>query len=208
MRWCDWCGGQLLGGERGIHDECVTDKAKAARARKKAKNGNTLKVDGNGDWLVVTDATADLYVFVTEGDIACATPHDPVRCAIAKALRRTVGDEAAAAEIHRTMAYVKARNDDGAWYWLRFWLPEKTRRLIAEFDRTKTANPGGYRLQAVPAWRTLGRQRESEHRSRARKRAGTVQERARTENRRSGKVLTLSDTVRNGSGHVHHKVVD
>jgi hypothetical protein len=211
-RWCEWCALALRPGTpeyaAGIHEACEPAKAKAARARRKAKKGNTFKADGEGGWLVVRDATADLYVFVTKDDVACATPLDQTRCAIAKAVRRTVGDEAAAAEIHRTMAYVKALDSKGEWYWLRFWLPNETRRLIDEFDRTGETNPGGYRLQAVPAWRTLGRQREAWHRSAARKRAGTTQPRAKTENRRAGKVVSLADTVRNGSGHVPHRVVE
>jgi hypothetical protein len=123
--------------------------------------------------LVKLDATADVLVFLTDGDIAAGIPHDCMRCAVAQGIRRMVGREDIAVEIYPTVAYITMPVDErtlkdnqrfgtpGAdtlhpndLAQVRFFVDRTCREQILHFDDTEMADPGGYRFRAmVPSQR-------------------------------------------------------
>lgn len=113
------------------------------------------------DGLPVVEAKADLMIFVTPEDVACATPKEPCQCAIAQAVRRSAGT-AAEAEIHHGIAYIKAPLEDGTMAWQRFRLSPRTRKRVERFDLTGLADTAGYLLKAPTKTQTLAyRQRQA-----------------------------------------------
>ncbi len=154
---------------------------------------NRVRKDG----VPVVDATADVTIYVTAPDVACASQKDPCACAVAQAVKRTVGDQAEA-EVWRSFAYVKAPREDGSMAWTRFRLSPATRKRIVEFDLTGVAPVAGYVLKAPTPTQTLEYRRKQ--------RAKSVRRPGSRRVRTGGQVTLGSNDVRNGAGHVHHRV--
>lgn len=148
------------------------------------------------DGLPVVEAEADLYVYVTEEDISCGVRKDPCRCAIAQAVKRSVGHVGGEAEIHRGIAYVKAPDEEGEMVWRRFRLGPRTRQRVEMFDKTGIADPAGYLLKAPTKTQRLDYRRAQA--KKAVKRPGS-RGRIRTRER-----INIDEMVRSGSGVVHH----
>jgi hypothetical protein len=126
------------------------------------------------------DAIADMMIWVTDRDIACATPRDHCTCAVAQAISRTVGHPSARAVIYPTSAWVlvpvdaaTARHEYnrgralvvGELAWLHFLIDRELSQQIQEFDRTGIALPSGYRLRRPRPSQTLNQRkiRNGEH---------------------------------------------
>jgi hypothetical protein len=137
------------------------------------------------------DASADLYINVVEEDIECAIPRDHCNCAVAQAIKRSVGREDAEAVIFPTVAYVLMPADratiraskasrsiqPGDLVWHRFRIGEALSTQILSFDETGEAQPGGFRFrppspsQRLTAKREASRNRQAPHRAISQRRA-------------------------------------
>lgn len=114
------------------------------------------------------DATADLYVNVIEGDVACAVSGDHCKCAVAQAIKRAVGREDAEAVIFPSVAYVLMPADTrtirenhvkvkrGVLAWHRFRISPELAAQILSFDETGEFAPDGYRFRAPTPSQRLG----------------------------------------------------
>jgi hypothetical protein len=91
----------------------------------------------------VQDAKAPLTVEVTREDIKGASTKKPEACAVARAIVRETGAEAA--RVHLSRTYVK-RNGS----WRRYYTPNDVRSEVVAFDRGGKFEPGAYALMPMP----------------------------------------------------------
>lgn len=112
----------------------------------------------------VRDAKKDLRVFAGPEDIIGAVRGDPECCVFANACKRLYHSRKVV--FMRSVAYVELIQDDATHVVERFTVTPKMKALIAEFDSTGNAAPGGYLLTAPPAGSTLDAKRESDQRRR------------------------------------------
>lgn len=129
---------------------------------------------------IVVDAVANIYVYVTDRDVQCATPKDPCQCAVAQAIKRMVGDDEVDVYIKPTTAVVKMpldkdtkmapRNSDyrkeleiGDIVWHRFIIKKQLRAEIEAFDEDGIAMPGAYIFKAPLESETLKHKRENNY---------------------------------------------
>lgn len=163
--------------------------------------------------LPVEDATEDFFIVPDQGlDIDQATRRDPENCAFALACKRLYGSTAVV--FFRTTAYVDLPDENNKRTVKRFYLPNPTKRLIADLDRGKKVSTAGFKLLAPTPSQTLEGMREQQRRHRARKPlidgqaeeiVGTVGQAAKPRAkspRRTPRASSL-DGVRSGTGLVH-----
>lgn len=127
---------------------------------------------------VVVDATADVLWGLTEQDSSCATPLDPCNCAVAQAVKRVLGHDAAV-EIHLSVAYIRMPCDQktaqadfnkgrgakqGELAWHRFRLDPVLGEEIKVFDATgKPISSGIHRFRAPTPSQTLAAKAARSH---------------------------------------------
>src|SRR5262245_2431858 len=108
-------------------------------------NKTTKKVR-TWEGIPVRDSERELWIFPTQQDITAAIPKDEQFCVFANTCRGVYGSTRVI--FLRTTAYVELLDEQGQKIIERFQLGDKTKRAIAEFDKTGPAQPGGYLLSA------------------------------------------------------------
>jgi len=98
----------------------------------------------------LVDATQDLEIEITKGDVSKADKKKPENCAAAVACKRMLNTEV---EVHISRTYVK---DNKRQCWIRFLTPESVGREITSFDRGSSFEIGTYNLKAPTAAVRLG----------------------------------------------------
>lgn len=106
---------------------------------KYVKKSQRFKLDG----LKVRDGKKSLEVHVTSRDIAKGVPHDPCRCAFAKALMRTTG--AQQARVHSSRIYLEQNG-----VYRRYLVTKGMTEQLELFDRTGDMGEGVYEIVPVP----------------------------------------------------------
>lgn len=130
----------------------------------------------------VVEAERDIQIYLQDIHILKAAPADPTNCAFACALKDTL--HSPWAYIWKMWAYIALPDDRGQMVAFRFAVPKRTQELIVEFDKTGSAEPGGYWFKAPPPGSTI-----TARRSRDRKYRQDVRE---------GKRVIPSNTVKRG----------
>lgn len=90
----------------------------------------------------VEDASEPLVITVNKTDVRIGAKKNADTCAMARALCRQTGCEAA--KVHFSRAYIKQGRK-----WLRFAVPPALRSEVLAFDRGGEFAPGEYRLHPV-----------------------------------------------------------
>jgi hypothetical protein len=143
--------------------------------------------------LQIVDAKKELRVFVNKTDTANAIKKDPANCAFSNACRRLYGTRAVV--FFRTLAYVELPNGRGGTRIERFYLTDKTRELIAKFDKTGKFSPDGYALLPPSKQKTLDALLKSSKEYRESGMKGLAEER-----RRGRPIKNASSDIRSGKG--------
>lgn len=156
----------------------------------------------------VTDATADLRVFIKPEDVEGAVRQDPSCCVFARACKRLFGSTKVL--FFRSVAYVELHTESGDVRVERFMMPETMRHLVETFDRGEGVIPqGGFLLKKPRKSETLDsastKRKVRKMRAAAGSKSSILGERVGGESPQwsTSKPIFADLTVRNGSGAVH-----
>lgn len=97
----------------------------------------------------VVDATEPIIIGVTQGDIDKSVPKDSKVCGFARACERQLKD-VRAAYFFKTKAWLEY--DDKL---VRYKLPQSVQKEIIAFDRSRSMEPGVYKLSPINRTETM-----------------------------------------------------